>query len=195
MKLLKYLFLFCILSISQAYAGTTWKFDKSHTSITFNVSHMVITTVTGKFHDFDGSVTSDKDDFQDAKIEFKVETKSVDTDNLNRDSHLKTNDFFASDKYPEMTFKSTSFQKIKGKKYKLTGDFTIRDVTKNITLDVDYNGSVTDQRGNVHAGFRLSGEIDRFDFNMKWDKTLDAGGLIAGREVELICNVELIKQK
>ncbi len=176
--------------------GTKWSFDKSHTEVKFSVSHMVIADATGRFTEFDGTVTSKKaDDFENANVEFTVQVKSINTDNTKRDEHLRSDDFFNAEKYPTMIFKSKSMKKSGKNKYKLVGDLTIRDITKRVTLDVEFRGMVNDPWGNTKSGFRLKGKINRFDYNLKWNNLLEGGGLIVGKEVEILCNIELVKQK
>ena len=183
--------LFAVLSLS----ATTWNFDKAHTTIGFNVSHMVITSVDGKFKDFDGTVTTDGDNWESAKINFTAKINSISTDNENRDNHLKSDDFFAAEKYPNLTFVGKSMKKVGDNKFELTGDLTMRGITKEVTLNVKHNGTITDPWGNVRAGFTIDGTINRFDYGLKWDKTLDTGGLVVGNEVEFNINVELLEQK
>jgi polyisoprenoid-binding protein YceI len=176
------------------FSQTTWTVDKSHSKVGFSVSHLVITDVDGFFKDYDAQISSNGDDFSTANIELKVNTSSIFTDNEKRDDHLRSDDFFNSEKYPQMTFKGKSMKKVGDKKYKLTGDFTIRDVTKQITLDVTYNGMVKDPWGNTKAGFKITGEIDRFDYNLKWDKAIEAGSLVVGKDVELVIDLQLVKK-
>lgn len=184
-----------ILSLFQLNANeTNWKFDDAHTKIEFSVKHMVISDVTGIFKIFDGKVTTTSDDFNNSQIEFEIDVSSINTDNKDRDAHLKTDDFFNAEKYPKMTFKSKSFKKIKGDKYKLVGYLTIRDITKEITLDVIYNGTIKDPYGNTRAGFKLTGSLNRFDYGLKWNKAIETGGLIVGKTINITCNVEIVKQ-
>ena len=195
MKKLKYFgFLIFLVATQMLAQKTEWQFDNAHTDIKFEVSHMVIATVTGKFNDFSGMVTSQGNDFTNAKVEFTINVNSIDTDNDKRDGHLKSDDFFNAKKFPQIKFKSTSFKKIKNNKYKLVGNLTMRDKTKKVELSVKYNGSVKDPWGNTRVGFRLEGEVNRFDFGLKWDNALETGSLIVGKEVEIICDVELIKK-
>lgn len=174
---------------------TTWKIDTSHTKVAFSVTHMMVSETTGMFKLYEGKVTSTGTDFNNATIEFSVDVNSVNTEDENRDKHLKSDDFFNAEKYPKMTFKSKSFKKGKGKSYTLTGDLTIRDVTKSITLDVIYNGTAKSPWGQEVAGFKLSGKINRKDYGLKWNAALEAGGVVVSEEVKIICDVELIKQK
>jgi polyisoprenoid-binding protein YceI len=174
-------------------AQTKWNIDKAHSKVLFSVTHLVISEVTGEFKDFTGSIESSKNDFTDAKIDFTVLVNSVNTDNDQRDKHLKSDDFFNAEKYSQITFKGKSLKKVKGNNYKLTGDFTIRDVTKQVTLDVVYNGSVKDPWGNTKAGFKIVGQINRFDYNLKWNSLIEAGGAVVGKTVTMTINLELQK--
>jgi polyisoprenoid-binding protein YceI len=175
------------------YAQSTWVADNTHTSVKFGVSHMVISEVEGQFKKFSGKVVSKTDDFSDAAIEFSIDVASINTDNEMRDNHLKSDDFFNAEKYPNITFKSTSFKKVSGNKYVLEGDLTIRDVTKKVKLDVVYNGTVKDMRGTSTAGFKVTGSVNRFDYNLKWNKTIEAGPVV-GKDVNLTINIEVKKQ-
>jgi len=175
--------------------NTVWNLDPSHSEIGFKVKHLVISTVRGKFTEYTISVKSDKPDFSDAKIEFVAKTKSINTDNTDRDKHLRSADFFESDKYSDMKFVGKSIKKISGNKYKVTGDFTIKNVTKTITLDMEFGGVVKDPWGNTKAGFSLSGEINRFDYDLKWNTTIETGGLVVDKMVKIECDVELAKAK
>lgn len=188
-------FLTAVLLVVLSINAETWKFDKSHTTVGFEVSHMVITSVDGKFKEYDGTVTTDGDNWENAQIEFTAQVNSIDTDNEDRDKHLKSDDFFAAEQFPEMTFVSKSMKKVGDNKYKLTGDLTIRGITKEVTLDVEHNGTVTDPWGNVRAGFSIEGEINRFDYGLKWNNTLDTGGLVVGESVEIDIEAELVQQK
>ena len=195
MKTLKIIAAILILSVSFTFAQTTWNFDKSHSKIGFSVTHLVITDVEGNFKEFEGTITTSSDDFENAKIEFSAEISSINTDNEKRDGHLKSDDFFNAEKFPQLKFKSKSFKKIDEKNYKLIGDLTIRDVTKEVELDVKYNGTVNDPWGNTKSGFSLRGEVNRFDYNLKWDKTIETGGFVVGEEVTILANLQLVKQK
>lgn len=186
-------FSFLLLS-SAVMAQTNWVIDKSHTKIGFAVDHLVISEVEGYFRTFDGKVTTKSDDFQDASIEFSVDIASINTDNKDRDNHLKSDDFFNAEKYPKMSFKSTSFKKVKDKKYKLTGDLTIRNTTKKVDLDVTFNGVVKDPWGNTKAGFKITGELNRFDYGLKFNALTELGGAVVGETVRLNINIEADKK-
>lgn len=184
---------FTIISLNAQTA--TWNFDKAHSSIGFAVSHMVISETEGKFKTYEGTVTSENDDFTDAKINFMIDVSSIDTENEKRDGHLKSADFFDVEKYPSITFASKSLTKVKGNKYKMTGDFTMMGVTKEIELDVKYNGTIKDPWGNTRAGFKITGSIERALWNLKYNSVMDNGGLMIGEDIDLTCNVELVLQK
>jgi len=168
--------------------------DKPHSKVGFSVSHLVITDVEGYFKDYDAQITTDGNDFTKVNIDLTIKTNSIFTDNNDRDNHLRSDDFFNAEKYPQMIFKSKSMKKIDDKNYKLVGDFTIRDVTKQVELDVKYNGTIKDPWGNIKSGFKVTGEINRFDYNLKWNKAIEAGSLVVGKEVELVIDLELNKK-
>jgi len=170
----------------------TWSLDKAHTNMKFSVSHLVISDVEGTFKSFDGTMEASKADFSDAKISFTAEVNSVSTDNEQRDNHLKSDDFFNVAKYPQIKFVSTSFIPLGDNKYKLEGTLTIRDITRQITFDVKYGGTVA-AMGGTHAGFKATAKIDRFDYNLKWNKSTEAGGMVVGKEVEITINVDFKK--
>jgi len=178
---------------SVAPTAAKWVLDKVHTNVLFSVSHLVVSDVEGKFKSFDGWMESDKPDFSDAKIGFTVDIASVSTDNDMRDNHLKSDDFFNAAKFPQMKFESTSFQPLGGNKYKLNGNLTIRDITKPVSFDVTFGGTVN-SKGGTHAGFKAKTTINRFDYNLKWDKTTEAGGLIVGKEVDVTLNIDVVKK-
>jgi polyisoprenoid-binding protein YceI len=169
---------------------STWKLDKSHSQVLFTVSHMVFSEVTGAFRDFDATLESTKDDFTDAKISASIKAGSIDTQNERRDNHLKGNDFLNVERFPELTFRSTKVEKTGNDTYRITGELTIRDVTKPVVLEAVYRGMIDDPWGNKRIGFKATTTINRFDFGVAWNKTLETGGLIAGKEV----NVTLLMQ-
>lgn len=173
----------------------SWVVDKMHSNVNFSVSHLVISEVDGSFKVFDGKITAAKEDFTDAKIEFSVDVNSINTDNSMRDDHLKGDDFFNAATYPKMTFTSTSFKKISGNKYKLEGDMTIRNVTKRMSFDVVYGGIAKDPYGNIKAGFKASGTINRLQYGLKWNTMTEAGGAVVGADVDLKVKLEFAKSK
>ena len=180
-----------ILASTPAQAAT-WTLDKPHTNVKFSVSHLVISDVEGTFKTFDGTMEFSKADFSDAKISFTAEVGSISTDNEQRDNHLKSDDFFNAAKYPQMKFVSTSFVPLGDNKYKLEGTLTIRDITRQITFDVKYGGTVA-AMGGTHVGFKATSKINRFDYNLKWDKATEAGNMVVGKEVEITINVDFKK--
>ncbi len=174
--------------------ATTWTLDRSHSSIGFSVTHMLVSEVEGKFRKFEGSMTSDKADYSDAVINFTAETGSIDTDDEKRDGHLKSDDFFNAEKFPQIKFKSTSFKKLSGNKYLLKGDLTIRDVTKSVSWAVISNGEHKDPWGNVKAGFKASLTVNRLDYGLKWNTLTETGGAVVGSDVKITVNVEFAKK-
>ena len=179
-------------TLSTLVQAGTWTVDKPHTNVTFSVAHLVISDVDGNFKSFDGTMVSSKPDFSDAKITFTADVNSINTDNEMRDNHLKSDDFLNAAKFPQIKFVSTSFTPQGDNKYKLVGNLTIRDVTKPVTFDVKYGGTVV-AMGGTHAGFKATTKIDRFDYNLKWSKTTEAGGMVAGKDVEITINADFKK--
>jgi polyisoprenoid-binding protein YceI len=194
MKTIKLVAALLLLTASFTLAQTNWGLDKAHSKIGFSVTHLVITDVEGKFNEFDASIVSPNDDFENASIEFSANIASIDTDNEKRDNHLKSDDFFNAEKFPKLTFTSKSLKKVGGKNYKMIGDLTIRDVTKEVVLDVVYNGTIKDPWGNTKAGFSLEGEVNRFDYNLKWNTALETGGLVVSEDVTILVKLELVKK-
>ena len=172
----------------------TYKIDAAHSEITFKVKHLMITNVTGNFNKFDATLESSKEDFTDAKISFEADVDSISTNNEQRDGHLKSEDFFAAEKFPKLSFVSTSFDKVSDDEYKLAGTLTLRGVSKPIELSVEYGGTATDPYGQVKSGFEISGKINRKDFGLVWTATTEAGGIVVSDEVKLNLAVQMIKQ-
>lgn len=172
---------------------STYKIDAAHSDITFKVKHMMITNVSGSFTKFDATMESEAADFSDAKISFEADTDSINTNNEQRDGHLKSDDFFAAEKFPKLSFASTSLAK-KGDDYVLTGDLTLKGTTKTIELAVAFGGTMTDPYGQVKSGFEINGKINRKDFGLTWGAVTEAGGVVVSDEVKLQMNVQMIKQ-
>lgn len=172
----------------------TYKIDAAHSEVTFKVKHLMIASVTGQFKEFEGSMTAEKADFTDASINFEALVNSITTGNDQRDGHLKSDDFFAAEKYPKLTFKSTAIQKLDEETYNLTGNLTIRDVTKPVTLKVTYGGQIIDPWGQTKLGFEIEGKINRKDFGLTWSATTETGGIVVSDDVKLHLNIELTKQ-
>lgn len=172
----------------------TYKIDAAHSEITFKVKHLMITNVTGSFTQFDATMESEAADFSDAKISFEADVNSVNTNNEQRDGHLKSDDFFAAEKFPKLTFVSKSFTKKSDDEYTLTGDLTIRDVTKTVDLSVEFGGNMVDPWGQAKAGFEINGKINRKEFGLGWGAVTEAGGVVVSDEVKLHLGVQMIKQ-
>ena len=175
-----------------ADAASKWSIDKAHSNVKFSATHLVVSEVDGSFKIFDGGMENTKPDFSDAKINFTVDVNSVNTDNDMRDKDLKSDNFFNAEKYPAMKFQSTSFTPEGGNKYKLAGNLTIRDITKPVVFDVVYGGTAV-MMGKTKIGFRAKTTINRFDYNLKWNKATEAGGLVVSKDIDLAVNVEMNK--
>lgn len=169
-----------------------WTIDPSHSEVQFKVKHLVISTVTGSFKSFNATVTSSSDDFAGASINFDADINSLNTGVEQRDEHLKSDDFFAADKFPKLSFVSKSLVG-SGNSFKLSGNLTIRDITKEVQLDVTYGGTMVDFYGNTKAGFEINGVINRKDFGLQWTAITEAGGVVVGDEVKLIANIQVQK--
>jgi polyisoprenoid-binding protein YceI len=181
------------LTLVASYAGfaQSWTIDKSHSKLNFSVSHLLISDVEGSFKNIDSKITAAKPDFSDAVIELTADVNSINTDDENRDKHLKSPDFFDAAKYNAVTFKSKSFKNVGGKKYKLAGDLTMRGVTKPVVLDVVYNGSaVHPYSKKTVAGFKITGNLKRSDFGIG----TSTPSAVVGDEVALVANAEFIKE-
>ena len=168
---------------------TTWKIDPAHSEVEFKVKHMMISTVNGRFNEFDGKVETTTDDFKNAQFSFTAEIDSVNTKNTDRDTHLKSDDFFGGENHPQLTFTSKSFDG-----NKMVGDLSIKGVTKEITLDAEFNGTAVDPYGQTKAGFELEGQINRKDFGLSWNAVTEAGSIVVSDKVRLIVSLQFIKQ-
>ena len=168
---------------------TIWKIDNSHSEVGFKVKHMMISTVRGAFEEFDASVKTEKDDFKNAQFNFIAQVDSINTKNKDRDTHLKSGDFFNVTEFPELKFTSTSFDG-----NKIIGNLTIKDVTKEITLNTDFNGVAVDPYGQTKAGFEITGKINRKDFGLTWNAVTEAGSIVVGDTINLVVDLQFIKQ-
>jgi polyisoprenoid-binding protein YceI len=173
-------------------AKTQWKLDPTHTTVEFSAKHLMITTVKGRITDVDGSITIDEKNPSNSSVSVTLKAASLDTRTDQRDQHLRSGDFLDVEKYPEIRFQST---RIEGDKdsFKLTGDLTIRDVTRPITLDVEFEGQTKDPWGGERVGFSANGKIDRRDFGLTWNQVLEAGGLTVGNDVKISIEAQAIK--
>lgn len=194
MKKLNLIFALLLASFVTLQAQSNWNVDAAHSSIEFTVTHMVISEVTGKFGGFEAMASSSNDDFNNASIEFSADVSTINTGIEKRDAHLRSADFFDAEKFPKLTFKSSSFKKSKGNKYTLKGDLTMHGVTKQVELDVVYNGTIKDPYGQTKAGFKVSGELNRADFGLTWNSTLETGGVVVSEEVGITANIQLVKE-
>jgi polyisoprenoid-binding protein YceI len=170
-----------------------YEIDRAHSEIRFKVKHMMITNVSGEFLSFRGNMESNEADFSDADIYFEADVTSVTTNNERRDDHVRSSDFFDALNHPQLTFASTSLEKVGEDEYKLHGELCIRGIAHDVTLDVEYGGSVRDSAGNDKLGFELRGVINRNEFNLNWNALTEAGGLIVSEEVRLILSVQMVK--
>ena len=185
-----------LVMVAGATSQTTWNGDRSHSHVKFAVTHLLISEVEGRFTDFSAKLQQPKDDdFTGSTLEATIKTASINTDNEGRDRHLRSDDFFNTDSFPEIRFTSTAFEKTGKDTYKITGNLTMRDVTKPVVLDAKFGGQMTDKRGNTKAGFKATTTIDRFEFGVKWAAALEAGGLVASKDIQVTMLMELNKQK
>ena len=176
-------------------ATKNWVIDPTHSEVQFKIKHLMITNVTGSFNLFTATVETENENFSNAKVSFSAEVNSISTGNEQRDGHLKAADFFDAEKYPQIKFVATKFEPVDNDgSYEMYGDFTIRDVTKNIKLSVEFGGVVKDAYGNIKAGFTINGKINRKDFGLTWSAVTEAGGIVLGEDVRLIAEIQLIEQ-
>jgi polyisoprenoid-binding protein YceI len=171
-----------------------WIIDPAHSEVQFKVKHLVISTVTGSFNKFEGSAEAETDDFNNASINFSMDVDSIDTNQAQRDGHLKSADFFDVATYPHITFVSTSFTHTSGSDYTLKGNLTIKGVTKPIELAVEMGGVATDPYKNVKAGFDITGIVNRKEYGMTFNVPTETGGLMLGEDIKLSISVQLAKQ-
>lgn len=176
-------------------AKSTWVLDPTHSEVQFKVKHLVISTVTGAFKKFEGQVEAEGDDFTAASVNFSIDSSSIDTNQTDRDAHLKSAEFFDAATYPAITFKSTAFDRKGDGEFVLTGDLTIKDVTKSVSLNVEYGGTADDFYGNFKAGFDVAGKINRKDFGLTWSAVTEAGSIVVGDEIKIQASLQFVKQK
>ncbi|PIB34006.1 hypothetical protein BFP72_00445 [Reichenbachiella sp. 5M10] len=176
----------------ESLTKTVWAIDPTHSEVQFKVKHLVISTVTGSFKSFSGTVESEGEDFDGATASFSLETASVETNVSDRDAHLKSADFFDAETYPNLTFEGV-LKKTGDDTYSMTGPMTIKDVTKEVTVEVSLGGTMVDGYGQHKAGFALNATINRKDFGLTWSMVTEAGGVVVGDEVKLLLNVQVIK--
>jgi polyisoprenoid-binding protein YceI len=171
--------------------AATWQIDPAHTSVEFGVRHLMISTVKGRFGDIAGTVTLDPNDVAAPSVEVILQTASIDTRQEQRDAHLRSADFFHVEKWPVITFRSNRIEGDTESDFRVTGDLTIRDVTREIVLDVTKEGQGSDPWGGLRAAFSAKGKIDRRDFGLTYNQVLEAGGVVVGDEIRISVDVEL----
>ncbi len=175
-------------------SSTKWVLDPTHSELQFKVKHLMITTVTGSFGQFESEVTTEENDFSTAKISLKAALNTINTGNEQRDAHLKSDDFFSAEKFPYMTFESTSIEKKNEEEFTIHGDLTIRDVTKSVSLKAELGGIAKDPWGNLKAGFTVSGSINRKDFGLTWNAATETGGVLVSEDVRIAAEIQYVKQ-
>ncbi len=192
MKQVFFLILLAFLSVGHLAAQTPWRTDKSHSQIKFTVTHMLVSEVDGIFKDYDVVVTAAKDDFTDASIEATIKAASISTENERRDNDLRSDNFFNTEQFPEIKFKSTSFEKVGEKQYKIHGDLTIRDVTRKATFDATNTGTLKTSRGLL-LGWKAELTINRFEYGLKYNRAIETGGLAVSQDVKITVTLRLNK--
>ncbi|WP_407506356.1 YceI family protein [Elizabethkingia miricola] len=175
-------------------AKSIWAIDPTHSEIGFKVKHMMFTNVSGKFEEIYVNLENEDDHFETSDITFSAEVNSVNTGNLDRDNHLRSADFFDAEHYSKITFKSTAIKKINEGEFQIFGDLTIKNVTQSIALDAEYSGLMKDPWGNTKTGLSINGKINRKDFGLTWNASLETGGVLVGEEIKLTAEIQLIKQ-
>ena len=176
-----------------AATKTAWAIDAAHSHVEFAVKHLMISTVKGRFGDVQGTVTADDTTFRDAVVDIRIGVASIDTRQPDRDTHLRSADFFEADKFPTMTFKSTRVELQKDDTLRVVGQLTIRGVSKEVVLTVTPEGLGSDPWGGERAGFSATAKINRRDFGLTWNQALEAGGFVVGDEIKIAIDAELVK--
>lgn len=173
---------------------STYKIDAAHSEINFKIKHLMIASVTGNFTNFNATLESEIDSFENASISFSAQIDSINTNNAQRDGHLKSADFFDAAQFPTLSFTSSSFTKKNDEEFELVGNLTIKGITKPVTLAVEYGGTTTDFYGQTKAGFDITGKISRKEFGLTWDAVTEAGNVVVSDEVKLMLSVQMIKE-
>jgi polyisoprenoid-binding protein YceI len=172
---------------------TKWALDPTHSEITFKVKHLMITNVKGEFRNFSAELSSIENDFSKASVKASIETASIFTNNDDRDNHLKSADFFDAENFSQLTFEGTSFSKKSDDEYELKGNLSIKGISKEITLDVEFGGINKDPWGNEKAGFSVSGKINRTNWGLSWNAVLETGGVLVSEEVKINAEIQFVK--
>ncbi|MFN7538666.1 MAG: YceI family protein [Bacteroidota bacterium] len=173
---------------------TSWVLDPAHSEVTFKVKHLMIANVKGEFRKFDVNVQVNEENFSSASIAARIDITSVDTNNTDRDNHLKSADFFDAENFPAIEFVSSSFSQLDEENAKLTGNLTIKGVTKEVVLEVETGGISKDPWGQTKAGFTVNGKINRTDFGLTWNAALETGGVLVSEEVKIQAEIQLLKK-
>ncbi|MGN6434938.1 MAG: YceI family protein [Agriterribacter sp.] len=177
-------------------AKTTWSVDLAHSELSFKIKHLMISNVSGTFGQFEITAETEKQDFSEAKISVKIDPASINTNNIQRDAHLRNQDFFEVDKYPEILFQSTTVEPLDAENFVLYGNLTLRGVTKPVKLNVEFNGILgKDPWGLQRAGFLVTGKISRNDYGLTFNSLLESGGVALGDEVKITGDIQLVKQE
>lgn len=174
---------------------SNWNIDLTHSGINFSIRHMVVSKVRGRFGSYTGTVALDEKDLTRSQVEVAIDAASIDTGVEQRDGHLRSPDFFDAEKYPRLTYKSRRIEKLSDERYRVIGDLTIRDVTREVPLEVEFGGRAKDPWGNERAGFSARTAIERKDFGLGWNQVLEAGGVLVGDKVEIDIELEAVKAK
>ena len=180
---------------SRTAEKTTWTIDPAHTHVGFSVKHLMIATVRGSFTDVQGTVRVDEHDPMTAEVDITTATASVTTGEAKRDGHLRSPDFFDVERFPHMTFRSKRVERRSGDSFRVAGDLTIRDVTREVVLDVELLGRAKDPWGQEHAAFEATTKIKRADYGLTWNAALETGGVLVGDEVKITIEAELLRQQ
>ncbi len=175
-------------------AKSNWSLDPTHSEVGFKVKHMMFTNVSGKFNSYSVEMSNEDDDFSTSEISFSADISSIDTNNTDRDNHLKSGDFFDAEKFPQMIFKSTGIEKKSDSDYVVNGNLTIKDVTKPVSLKAEYSGLMKDPWGNIKAGLSIETKINRKDFGLTWNAALETGGVLVGEDVRILAEIQIVKQ-
>ncbi len=173
---------------------STWTIDKTHSNIDFEVKHLMISKIRGHFRDFDATLIIDEEQPEQSRITAEIDVASIDTSVEDRDTHLRSDDFFGAEQFPKITFESTRVERGDGESFRLTGDLTIRDITREVVLEGEFEGRIQDPWGNDRAAFSAAAEISRKDFNMRWNQVLEAGGVAIGDNVKLRLYIEAVPE-
>jgi polyisoprenoid-binding protein YceI len=175
-------------------ATTKWTLDPTHSELGFKIKHLMISNVSGGFTQFNVQTETNSDDFDNAKVEANVEVASINTNNSQRDEHLRNADFFAAETHPQIRFTSTRIEKVDSETYNLYGNLTIKETTKPVKLEVEHSGIAKDPWGNVKAGFTINGKINRKEWGINYNAALETGGVMLGEEVKINGEIQLVKQ-